>query len=97
MGLIFLIDTVKIFTQINKNTYDIIKYKSKIKTCFNVSEEKIYYEIINDKLKGSYDSSLSVRVDERSFVQFIKLCSCYRTVLIIKLCVARMRTMGFVI
>lgn len=61
-----MIDTVKIFTFINKNTYDKIKYLSNIKCMYNNSESMIYYEIINSSLKGSYDSSLSVRVDEAS-------------------------------
>ncbi|MEG1705402.1 MAG: phage/plasmid replication protein, II/X family [Clostridia bacterium] len=59
-----MIDTVKIFTLINKKTYDIIKNKSNIKCMYNDFKRQVYYEIINDSLKGSYDSSLSVRVDE---------------------------------
>lgn len=61
-----MVDTIKIFSFIDKKTYEKIKYKSNIKTMFNSSDGKIYYEIINDSLKGSYDSSLSVRVDDSS-------------------------------
>lgn len=59
-----MIDTVKIFTFINKKTYEKIKYSSDIKCMYNNSTNTIFYEIINSSLKGSYDSSLSVRVDE---------------------------------
>lgn len=59
-----MIDTTKFFTFINKDIYNIIKYKSDIKCMYNTSENMIYYEVINSSLKGSYDSSLSVRVCE---------------------------------
>lgn len=59
-----MIDTVKVFTFINKKTYDKIKYNSNIKCMYNDSSKTLYYEIINSSLLGSYDSSLSVRVDE---------------------------------
>ncbi len=59
-----MVDTIKIFCQIDKNTYNHIKSKSTIKTSYNNGTGKVYYEIINDSLKGTYDSSLSVRVDE---------------------------------
>lgn len=61
-----MIDTVKIFTFINKKTYEKIKYSSNIKCMYNNAEKTIFYEIINSSLSGSYDSSLSVRVDEAS-------------------------------
>lgn len=59
-----MIDTIKIFTFINKKTYEKIKYVSDIKCMYNSSEGTIFYEIINSSLKGTYDSSLSVRVDD---------------------------------
>lgn len=61
-----MIDTVKIYSMINKKTYDIIKNSSIIKTSYNNSTGEIYYNIVNDHLQGSYDSSLSVRVDTGS-------------------------------
>lgn len=61
-----MIDTIKIFSFINKSTYEKIKYMSNIKCMYNDSESTLYYEIINSSLKGSFDSSLSVRVDEAS-------------------------------
>lgn len=57
-----MIDTVKIYTMIDKNTYEKIYHSAIIKSSFNMGTGEIYYEIVNDSLKGSYDSSLSVRV-----------------------------------
>lgn len=58
-----MIDTIKVFTEIDKSIYDIIKYNSNIKTSYNKKDGQIFYEIINDHLLGSFDSRLSVRVD----------------------------------
>lgn len=61
-----MVDTIKIFTFINKKTYEKIKYSSQIKCMYNCSDGTIFYEIINSSLEGTYSSSLSVRVDEAS-------------------------------
>lgn len=45
-----MIDTVKIFTFINKQTYEKIKYSSDIKCMYNNAEGTIFYEIINSSL-----------------------------------------------
>lgn len=58
-----MIDTVKIFTKINKDIYNIIENKSIIKTSFSKDTGEIFYNIVNDHLKGSFDTSLSVRID----------------------------------
>ena len=65
-----MIDTVKIYTMINKSTYDIIKNNSIVKTSYKTSTGEVFYNIINDHLIGSYDSSLSVRVDNGSKYNF---------------------------
>lgn len=57
-----MIDTIKIYTMINKITYDKIYHNSILKTSYNQKDGQIFYEIVNDKLEGSYSSSLSVRV-----------------------------------
>lgn len=57
-----MIDTVKIYSEIDKDTYLTIYNNSIIKTSYNKFDGEIYYEIINDHLEGSYDSRLSVRV-----------------------------------
>ncbi len=57
-----MIDTIKIYTEICKNTYDIIKSLSIVKNSIDNSKNELIYEIINDHLEGSYDSHLSVRV-----------------------------------
>ena len=62
-----MIDTIKIYTKISKNIYDIIKSKSIVKTSYNSYTGEIYYNIINDSLEGSFDSSLSVRVVQAMF------------------------------
>ncbi len=65
-----MIDTIKIITHIDEETYLTIKSKSIIKTSFNIDKQEIYYEIVNDSLKGSFDSSLSVRVDDGDKYRF---------------------------
>lgn len=66
-----MIDTVKIYTMIDRKTYDIISSKSVIKTSYHSATGEIFYNIINDHLKGSYDSSLSVRVDSGVKYRFL--------------------------
>ena len=57
-----MIDTIKIYTEINRVTYDEIKAKSIVKNSMNNNTGELLYEIVNDHLEGSYDSRLSVRV-----------------------------------
>lgn len=59
-----MIDTVKIFTEISKDIYNIIYNKSVIKSSLDNSTGELIYNIVNDHLEGSYSSSLSVRVNE---------------------------------
>lgn len=58
-----MIDTVKIFAKIDKETYDKIENSSIVKTSYSKSTGEIFYNIVNDHLEGSFDSSLSVRLD----------------------------------
>ena len=58
---------------INENTYKKISNNSIVKTAYNSSTGEIYYKIINDKLEGSYSSSLSVRVGEGVKYKFIRI------------------------
>lgn len=57
-----MIDTLKIFTYINKEVYHIISGKSNIKCMYNKESGEIFYEIVNDSLNGTYDSRLSVKL-----------------------------------
>lgn len=57
-----MIDTIKIYTEIDFDTYEKIHSLSIIKTAFDNGTKDIFYEIINDHLEGSYSSKLSVRV-----------------------------------
>lgn len=66
-----MIDTIKIYTMIDKCTYDIISNCSLVKTCFHSGTGEVFYKIVNDKLEGSYSSSLSVRVGEGSKYNFV--------------------------
>lgn len=66
-----MIDTVKIYTMINKNIYDKIEYFSNIKTSFNKSTGEIFYNIVNDNLEGSFSSSLSVKVSSGVKYKFL--------------------------
>jgi hypothetical protein len=49
--LIKMIDTIKIYAEINYNTYEKIHSLSIIKTAFDNSTKDIFYEIINDHLE----------------------------------------------
>ena len=71
-----MIDTIKIYTEIDKKTYDIIKSMSIVKSSIDNNTNQHQYEIINDHLKGSYDSSLSVRVSSGAKYHFTKLGYC---------------------
>lgn len=66
-----MIDTIKIYTEINRTTYDEIKAKSIVKNSRNNFTGELLYEIINDHLEGSYDSRLSVRVGCGSKYHFV--------------------------
>lgn len=57
-----MIDTIKIYTEIDIETYNKIHSMSIIKTAFDNNTKDVFYEIINDHLEGSYSSKLSVRV-----------------------------------
>ena len=66
-----MIDTIKIYCMVGKEVYNKISNNSIIKTSYNSGTGVIYYKIVNDKLQGSYDSSLSVRVGEGAKYKFI--------------------------
>lgn len=66
-----MIDTIKIVSMINKDTYDKIRNNSIIKTSYKNSTRQVFYEIVNDHLEGSYSSLLSVRVGEGIKYKFI--------------------------
>lgn len=66
-----MIDTIKIVSMINKNTYEKISNNSIIKTSYKRSTKEVFYKIVNDHLEGSYSSSLSVRVGEGVKYKFI--------------------------
>lgn len=56
-----MIDTVKIYTEIDETTYNTIKNYSIIKTSIDRGSGELLYEVINSHLEGSYSSSLSVK------------------------------------
>ena len=66
-----MIDTIKIYTEIDKETYEKIKSVSIVKSSINNHTKQCLYEITNDHLEGSYDSTLSVRVDTGVKYQFV--------------------------
>lgn len=67
-----MIDTMKIYCEIDKDTYDKIKLKSIVKNSTDYNTGELLYEIINDHLEGSYDSRLSVRVGCGSKYNFVE-------------------------
>lgn len=66
-----MIDTVKFYTMIDYKTYNKVLQKSIIKTSYSKKTGEVFYEIINDKLEGSFSSSLSVRVGSGSLYKFL--------------------------
>ena len=66
-----MIDTIKIYTEIDKETYDRIKSMAIVKNSVDNHKSQLLYEIINDHLDGSFDSRLSVRVDTGVKYQFV--------------------------
>ena len=61
-----MIDTIKIYTIITKEDYEVIKYRSDINTKYNKSTGELYYMITTDSLIGSYESRLSVKVSDNA-------------------------------
>ena len=57
-----MIDTIKIYTAISKEIYNIIYNNSIVKSSVNRKYGELMYEVVNDHLEGSFSSSLSVRV-----------------------------------
>jgi len=57
-----MIDTIKIYCEIDRDIHDKICKMSIVKSSVDHSTGHLLYEIINDHLEGSYDSRLSVRV-----------------------------------
>ncbi len=66
-----MIDTIKIFTMITKEIYNKILNISIVKTSYRKSTGEIFYEIVNDKLEGSFSSSISVRVGTGAKYNFL--------------------------
>lgn len=67
-----MIDTVRIFTKIDKKTFLNIKSSSVTRCSFRADTGEIFYNINSDNLKGSYDSSLFVRADTGEKYGFYK-------------------------
>jgi II/X family phage/plasmid replication protein len=68
-----MIDTIKIVSMINEKVYHSIKNNSIIKMAYNNGTKENIYTIINDHLKGSYNSSLSVKVGDGGKYGFQKM------------------------
>lgn len=68
-----MIDTIKIVSMINFNTYNKIRNQSIVKTSYHSATGEIFYTIINDSLEGSYSSSLSIRVGNGAKYKFINM------------------------
>lgn len=58
-----MIDTVKIYAEIDKKTYEKIHSNSIVKSSVDNSTGELFYNITTGFLTGSYDNRLSVRVD----------------------------------
>ena len=71
-----MIDTVKIYCEIDKDIYYSIKSKSIVKSALDYNTGELLYDITNDSLEGSFSSSLSIRVDCGAKYHFCKLGYC---------------------
>lgn len=71
-----MIDSIKIYAEINKETHDKIKSLSIVKSSIDNSINHLQYEIINDHLEGSFSSKLSVKVGCGSKYHFANLGYC---------------------
>ena len=60
-----MIDTIRILSKIDKETYEKIYSQSIIKKSFSAKTGQLYYEITSDNLEGSFSSSLYCRVYDR--------------------------------
>lgn len=67
-----MIDTIKIYTEIDEETHNKIKSKSIVKSSVNNNTKDVLYEITNDHLQGSFESRLSVRVDYGAKYSFVE-------------------------
>ena len=68
-----MIDTIKIYAEIDKETHDKIKSLSIVKSSIDNALNHLQYEIINDHLEGSFSSKLSVRVGCGAKYHFVDL------------------------
>ena len=75
-GEFAMIDTIKIYAEIDVNTYNKIKSMSIVKSSIDNMTQQKQYEIINDHLEGSFDSRLSVKVDCGAKYQLSNLGYC---------------------
>lgn len=71
-----MIDTIKIYTQIDKTLYKKILYFQNIMSKFNESTGELFYKITSDDLKGSYDSNIHVAVGSGAKYNFIDSYYC---------------------
>ena len=58
-----MIDTVKIYCEIDRASYEKIHNNSIVKTSYDNSTGELFYNITTGFLEGSFDNRLSVRVD----------------------------------
>lgn len=66
-----MIDTIKIISMIDYDTFNKIKNSSNIKTSYSNKTGQIFYTVINGNLQGMYNSSLSIRVGDGTKYKFI--------------------------
>lgn len=60
-----MIDTIKIYTPISKEIESIIYNTSKYRTSLDKSTGELEYEIITNKIQGSYDTNISIRLQDK--------------------------------
>lgn len=71
-----MIDTVKIYAEIDKSTFDKIHSTSIVKSSVDNATGELFYNITTGFLKGSYDNRISVRVDSGVKYSFVNKGYC---------------------
>lgn len=65
-----MIDTIKIYTMIDKKTYDKIISSSVVNSKINKRTGELLYQVNSSSLVGSYSSSVNIRVGEGDMYRF---------------------------
>ena len=66
-----MIDTIKIFTMIDKNTFNKINNISIVKSSVNRRTGELIYELNSSKIVGSYSNTINIRIGDGAVYGFV--------------------------